>query len=69
MGLIKLFQRWMLFSTTLTLQIAASTTFHYEAGVFEKRLFVVFAFFLNIKFIDTNIKQNLKPLNPSVHIK
>lgn len=67
MGLIKLFQRWMLFSTTLTLQTAATATFHYEAGVFENRLFV-FAFF-NIKFIDTNIKQNLKPLNPSVHIK
>lgn len=62
MGLIKLFQRWMLFSTTLTLQIAVTTAFHYGAWVFRPS-------FPPLKVPDANIKQNLKPLNLSIYIQ
>lgn len=60
MGLMKLFQRWMLFSTTLTLQIAVTSAFHYGAWRLRTSLFFI---------VDVNIKQNLKPLNFSIYIR
>lgn len=60
MGLMKLFQRWMLFSTTLTLQIAVTSAFHYGAWRFENLPFFI---------VDVNIKQNLEPLNLSIYIQ
>ena len=62
MGLMKLFPRWMLFSTTLPLQIAVSGAFHCRA----RHLGTLFFFFL---IVDANIKQNLKLLNLSIYIQ
>lgn len=64
MGLIKLFPRWMLFSTTLTLQIAVTIAFHCGAWILRASFF-----FLFLKFVDANIKQNPKPLNLSIYIQ
>ena len=61
MGLMKLFPGWMLFSTTLPLQIAVSGPFTVGPGICEP-----FFFFL---IVDTNIKQNLKLLNLSIYIR
>lgn len=47
MGLMKLFQRWMLFSTTLTLQIAVTSAFHYGAQRLRTSLFLLLMLTLN----------------------
>lgn len=47
MGLMKLFQRWMLFSTTLTLQIAVTSAFHYGAWRLRTSLFLLLMLTLN----------------------
>lgn len=61
MGLMKLFPRWMLFSTTLPLQIAVSWGISLLDQAFKNLLL----FFL---IVDINIKQNLKLLNLSIYM-